>query len=239
MRLLVSVRNAIEAAAALAGGADVIDAKNPLAGALGAVSLETLGDIRLTVASRRPLTAALGDANDEATIERTAHMFALAGARFVKIGFAGVESDARVAGLLMAAIHGAKAASYECGVVPVAYTDTDRVASPRVASLIEVAWRTGADGLLFDTADKSGPGLRELIAPGILARWIADAHSADLFVALAGKLTADDLMFAQDAGADIAGVRGAACDGGRNGCVAVDKVRRLRALCGPSTAPDA
>ena len=45
MRLLVSVASATEASAALAGGADVIDAKNPLAGALGAVSVGVLREI--------------------------------------------------------------------------------------------------------------------------------------------------------------------------------------------------
>jgi len=234
MRLLVSVKNAAEASAALAGGADVIDAKNPLAGALGAVSLETLIDIRLTVARRRPVTAALGDAGDEATIERAAYTFAHAGARFVKIGFAGVTSDVRVAALLKAAVHGAKAASHDCGVVAVAYADADRVFGPPAASLVSVAGRTAVDGLLIDTADKSGPALRELIAAKTLAGWITEVHSAGLFVALAGKLTAEDLIFAADAGADIAGVRGAACEGGRTGSVAVEKVRQLRVICGPS-----
>ena len=37
MRLLVSVRSAAEARAALSGGADIIDAKEPSLGSLGAV----------------------------------------------------------------------------------------------------------------------------------------------------------------------------------------------------------
>jgi hypothetical protein len=57
-------------------------------------------------------------------------------------------------------------------------------------------------------------------------------------VVLAGKLTADDLPFARDAGADIAGVRGAACDGGRTGRVAARKVRLLQSLCAASAALD-
>ena len=50
MRLLVSVSSAAEASAALAGGADVIDAKDPLAGALGAVSADVLREIHAIVA---------------------------------------------------------------------------------------------------------------------------------------------------------------------------------------------
>ncbi len=42
MRLLVSVANAADAAAALAGGADLIDAKDPAGGALTAVAPDTV-----------------------------------------------------------------------------------------------------------------------------------------------------------------------------------------------------
>ena len=87
-------------------------------------------------------------------------------------------------------------------------------------------------GSLLDTVDKDGPGLRTLISPQALARWVERAHDAGLLVALAGKLAAEDLAYVRDAGADIAGVRGAACEGGRTGRVSAEKVRRLRTLCG-------
>jgi (5-formylfuran-3-yl)methyl phosphate synthase len=226
MRLLVSVASAAEASAALAGGADVIDAKDALAGALGAVSMEVLREIHAAVASRRPVTAALGDAADEAAIERAAREFAAAGAAFVKVGFSGIASAGRVAALTAAAVRGARAGSGG-GVVAVAYADADRAASLAPAALVEVAARAGAEGVLLDTADKGGPGLRGLVAPGALVAWVAEAHQTGLLVALAGKLTTDDLPFVRDAGADIAGVRGAACVGGRTGRVAADRVRLL------------
>ena len=72
MKLLVSVRNAIDASAALAGGADIIDAKEPASGALGAVDLATFQHIVAAVADARPVTAALGDAVDEQAIAHTA-----------------------------------------------------------------------------------------------------------------------------------------------------------------------
>ena len=85
MRLLVSVASAVEASAALAGGADVIDAKDPLAGALGAVSADVLREIQAVVSSARPLTAALGDATGEAAIECAARAFAAAGAAMASV----------------------------------------------------------------------------------------------------------------------------------------------------------
>jgi uncharacterized protein (UPF0264 family) len=80
---------------------------------------------------------------------------------------------------------------------------------------------------LLDTAIKSGPGLRHLIAPGILERWVAAAHGAGLIVAMAGKLTLDDLPVIRDTGADIAGVRGAACEAERSSRVVEARVRAL------------
>ena len=239
MRLLISVANASEASEALLGGADIIDAKDSLAGALGAVSLGVLREIHTAVAGARPLTAALGDAAWEAAIERAAAAFTEAGAAVVKVGFSGIRSTARAAALVAAAVRGARTGSGDrAGVVAVAYADADRVASLAPADLIKVAARAGADGVLIDTADKRGPGLLRLVTPDALATLVAQAHEAGLFVVLAGKLTADDLPFARDAGADIAGVRGAACDGGRTGRVAARKVRLLRSLCAASAALD-
>src|SRR5688572_26078519 len=88
MRLLVSVSNASEAAAALEGGADLIDAKDPLEGPLGAVSRDQLRGIYGAVAGARPVTAALGDATDERALERAAREFTADGASLVKVGFA-------------------------------------------------------------------------------------------------------------------------------------------------------
>src|SRR6266699_94506 len=70
------------------------------------------------------------------------------------------------------------------GVVAVAYGDVVRASSLGAATLVDVAAHTGAEGLLIDTWDKKGPGLRGLIAPGDLERLVAQAHRAGLFVAL-------------------------------------------------------
>jgi hypothetical protein len=226
MQLLVSVTDAEEAAAALAGGADIVDAKEPRAGALGAVTPAMLRHIRAVIGSTRTLTAAVGDAQDEESTERSAFTYRTAGAAFVKIGFAGTATSRRASALIEAAVRGAAA-----GVIAVAYADSNPAGSPPPEPLIEAAARGGAAGILLDTADKDGPGVRDLFSPGALTSWVAAAHGAGLLVAVAGKLTADDLSFARDAGADIAGVRGAACEGGRRGRVSIRRVRLLSQLC--------
>jgi uncharacterized protein (UPF0264 family) len=229
MRLLVSVANAAEASAALAGGADVIDAKDPRAGALGAVALDELRALHAVVGDARPMTAALGDATSEHDVERAARDYAAAGARLVKLGFAGTTEADRAERYLRAAVRGASGSAGH--VVAAAYADAGRVRSLEPFRLIDAAAAAGAAGVLLDTADKGGPGLRELIAPALLRAWVARARAAGLLVALAGKLTADDLEFAHASGADIAGVRGAACEAGRDSLISAERVRVLRGKC--------
>jgi uncharacterized protein (UPF0264 family) len=236
MRLLVSVRDAVEAAAARAGGADIIDAKDPASGALGAVDLATFRCIVAAVADARPVTAALGDAVDEVAIQRAAEEYARAGARFVKIGFAGIASHTRVVSLLAAARDGADA---DAGVIATAYADADHVASVNPFAMIDAAASAGATGILLDTADKHGPGLAGLMPPDRLYSWVSAARDARLLVALAGKLTADDFGLMNEAGADIVGVRGAACDSrGRTGQILAARVRALRSAVGRRSAAE-
>jgi len=217
MRLLVSVASPDDAREAVAGGADIIDAKDPSMGALGAVSLARLGDIRESVGGARPLTAALGDAVDEASTEALAAAYGEAGASLVKIGLLGTTNVTQAVMLASAAIRGAAKAAG--GVVVVAYADAPPTLSLRAHDVIAVAARAGAHGVLLDTLNKAGPGLVHLQSSLDLAQWVAAGHAARLEVAVAGKLTASDLSFVRDSGADIAGVRGAACAGGRSGIV--------------------
>jgi len=221
MRLLVSVFNNSEARAALEGGADIIDAKDPQQGALGAVSLDVFRRIRASVGNAVPVSAALGEAAHEAAIEAMAREFAIAGAAFVKIGFAGISDTARARLLLAAAVRGAP-------TKVVAVTYADRQGELSFIRLLDVGSTVGASGILIDTCEKSGPGLRHLIDAATLSAWISAASDAALTVAAAGKLTIDDLDWVRDCGADIAGVRGAACEGGRTGRVTAERVRLLQ-----------
>src|SRR5690349_2021023 len=61
MRLLVSVRSAQEVEAAVEGGAEIIDAKEPMRGSLGAVDAAELARIADAVPDGMPFSMALGD----------------------------------------------------------------------------------------------------------------------------------------------------------------------------------
>lgn len=235
MQLLVSVRDSEDATAALAGGADLIDVKDPAKDALGAADIDQFREVMATIAGVCPVTAALGDAIDAEQAGAIAAQFASAGATFVKIGFKGINDVPRIHEMLTSIIRSLRSAGAETGVVAVAYAES--VAAERIPllTLIEAAACAGARGVLVDTMDKSGPGLRDLLPRGALMRWAEAAHDAQLLFSVAGRLTEHDIEFARSTGADIAGVRSAVCEGGRSGPVVVDRVRRLRALCSTST----
>ena len=98
----------------------------------------------------------------------------------------------------------------------------------------DVASAAGVGVCLLDTAVKDGRGLLEWLDPDELAALVAEAHAAGLEIALAGALRADDLPAIRDTGADIAGVRSAACqDGRRTAPIDPARIARLRELCGP------
>jgi uncharacterized protein (UPF0264 family) len=82
-------------------------------------------------------------------------------------------------------------------------------------------------GVLVDTVRKDGAGLFRCLGRAALGSLVREARARSLLVALAGRITVDDLAFAYEAGAEIAGVRGAACDHGRAGRVRESRVRKL------------
>jgi uncharacterized protein (UPF0264 family) len=223
MRLLVSVRDASEATAALAGGAHIIDAKEPRHGSLGPVATPVLHSIAAAVAGAAPVSVALGDAG---TDDIAAGMQAAAdvSAAFAKVGFAGAQDHRRV-GRDIAAVTRLIAPT---ALILVAYADHEQAGAPSPDELIDLGGRLKAAGILLDTCDKRGPGLTAVMSKRALRAFVARAHAAGQLVALAGRLTTDDLEVVLDTGADIVGVRGAACDGGRAGVVSGARVHALR-----------
>jgi len=222
MRLLVSVRNATEAEAAVEGGADIVDAKEPAHGALGRVTDDVLKSIRAQVNGQAPVSVALGDVGSD-NIADAAAAAARADAAFVKIGFAGCRR-----GLGVDDLRTAVGAIGSAPLVLVVYADYDRAHAPLPEDVVSLAHETNAAGILLDTFDKHGPGLTTLMTLRALVSFVSTAKRAGQFVAVAGRLTIQDIEQVWDTGADIVGIRGAACEGGRNGIVVVDRIRMIR-----------
>ena len=151
--LLVSVRNGQEARLALAGGADLIDVKEPIRGALGAADPAVWADVLSAVAGAVPASVALGEVSEAC---EPAHRGTLSRFQFAKWGLADCRRHAdwlpRWAERL---------GWLPPGVTPVAvvYADWQRAESPPPEQIIEAAAGLGCGVVLFDTFDKQHGGL--------------------------------------------------------------------------------
>jgi uncharacterized protein (UPF0264 family) len=231
MRLLVSVRSAEEALAALAGGADIVDAKEPSRGSLGPVTAVTLRDIAAALPPTIPLSVALGDFDREETAAAAVAGVATVPGRvapvYYKLGFAGAAAAAAER-ILGSALDAARARADRPLIVAAAYADYEEALAPAPDFVTIAAARLGAAGVLLDTRIKDGRDLLHWMPPARLRGWISDARAAGLLTAIAGSLGGQALRLAASCGADVVGVRGAVCEGGRSGVLGVELVRAVK-----------
>ena len=237
MKLLVSVTDAREARVAVEAGVDIVDVKNPDEGSLGAPAPGVIERVREVVPAERPVSAAIGDLpNLPGTAALAALGAARSGAGYVKVGLWGTSTEDEAVALLSAvrdAVDGGVA------VIAAAYADAERVPGGPLppGAVVAAARRARVGGCLVDTALKDGRGLFEWLGPERLAALVAEGHAAGLEMALAGALRAEDLETVRATGADIAGVRSAACQDGRRAApLDAGRIGRLRALCSGGVA---
>ena len=231
MQLLVSVRSADEVGPALAGGADIIDAKEPDRGSLGAVDRDVLSRILQRVPDDRGVSVALGDVSRPEEVGAAIHGLELpqrTSRTYLKLGFAGVRSPDQIGLLIEHAVSVTSRMAAPPRIVAVAYADSERAGTMPPALILSLAEAAGAAAVLLDTHGKDGRGLLEWLPSGALVDWVALARQAGLLAALAGSLRPRDLALVGRAHPDVVGVRGAVCSGGRQGQVSEDRVRRFR-----------
>lgn len=231
MQLLVSVRSADEVGPALAGGADIIDAKEPDRGSLGAVDRDVLSRILQRVPDDRGVSVALGDVSRPEEVGAAIHGLELpqrTSRTYLKLGFAGVRSPDQIGLLIEHAVSVTSRMAAPPRIVAVAYADSERAGTMPPALIPSLAEAAGAAAVLLDTHGKDGRGLLEWLPSGALVDWVALARQAGLLAALAGSLRPGDLALVGRAHPDVVGVRGAVCSGGRQGRVSEDRVRRFR-----------
>jgi (5-formylfuran-3-yl)methyl phosphate synthase len=220
-KFLASVANAAEAALALGAGSDLIDVKNPIAGALGAAPLEEIRVIASLVQKRAPVSATIGDLPmDPDRIVAAVRATAATGVDFVKIGvFAEGDACATIKSLRNLTEGGVKLAA-------VLFADQ----RPDF-SLIDVMADAGFVAVMVDTAGKKSGRLTDCLDTDQLAAFIARARSRGLLAGLAGSLRADDVPTLLPLRPDVLGFRGALCVGSdRTASMNGDKVRAIRQL---------
>lgn len=219
--------DASEVAAAVAGGADIVDVKDPAGGPLGAPAPHMIHAVRAAVFPPRLVSAALGDAAEFSdTLAAVARGAAMCGVDFVKVGLVG--QSHRAGALLRAVVEAAGEARSDTRVVAVAYADAEQVGAVSPFSVPALAAAAGAHVVMLDTAIKNGNSLLAHLQEPSLSRFIAAARDAGLWVGLAGSLGAAEIERVRELEPDVVGVRGSACRGGRVGRVDAALVKRLR-----------
>ncbi len=253
IRLLVSVTNGHEAAEAISGGADIIDAKDPSRGALGAVDPDAWTGIWRACPYPIQTSAALGDLGDPPPAD-TLMAAGIEPPTYIKVGLAGFPelSFAQSAlarftadqpgsdqpehpSPLPGARHERVRSGFSSRLIVAGYADHARAKSPPPEQLPELARAVGARGCLLDTHLKDGSCLLDWIDAARLQRFVEDCHSHDLLCALAGSLNADHFPEVAAFAPDLIGVRGAACDGDRVG----GRVTRARVFSLANTLAEA
>jgi uncharacterized protein (UPF0264 family) len=227
--LLVSVRSASEALRALAGGAALIDVKEPLRGALGRATDDVIGEVVGAVGAVRPVSAALGEWEEA---ERTIPPFSLT---YVKWGLAGCgpRQDWRT-GLARMLQRQEKPR-----IVLTAYADWECAGAPAIEEVFALAREHPDSVVMLDTCCKDAsqsslqrrPTLLDWLSVAGIEDWCARCREARIRIALAGSLGEEEIEQLLPARPDWFAVRGAVCDAGdRHAAVQIFKVRRLAEL---------
>ncbi len=217
---LASVASVQEARVVLAAGADVVDLKAPARGVLGALPVAVVREAVGFVAGRTTVSAATGDLPPDPALVRDAVRGArAAGVDIVKVGLFG---PARRREVLRALGVEARAGT---SIVVVLFADRE---ADLTADLAEIA-RQGLHGVMLDTCDKAGRGLRTYRRDEALGRFVTVARGLGLQTGLAGSLVAADIGPLLALAPDYLGFRGALCgDRGRQGAIDPDAVLDIR-----------
>ncbi|CAO3427125.1 (5-formylfuran-3-yl)methyl phosphate synthase [Azospirillum endophyticum] len=221
---LASVANAAEISLILPTAPDILDLKDPAAGALGAWDA---GDIAavvrdLAVLRQRPrLSATIGDhpMRPDAVVP-AARRIASTGVDFVKIGFAPDGAPDRcIDALAPLAAEGAR-------LIAVLFADlwpNDPCCLP-----IDRLAAAGFRGAMLDTSGKRH-GLRHHWSDAQLGAFVSCARAHRLLTGLAGSLRVSDIPALRALSPDYLGFRGALCGGERTAGIDLQAVTRVAA----------
>ena len=231
VNLLVSVRSPQEALAALDGGADIIDVKEPTQGSLGRSESNVVAEITDLVHSRSPgtiVSAALGEVAESPRSEAI-DLTQAARLDLVKSGLSGLHQ-----GLVpwQDAWHRFRenvvVTRPTTQWVAVAYADAQRSRSPHAVDVLDEGHRIGCPVLLIDTFQKDGTSLLDWVATRELDRIRCRTRDYGMKMVLAGQITTTLLPEVLAVDPDIIAVRGAVCEyGNRGATVTAERVRQL------------
>ncbi len=221
--------NIVEARAALAGGADILDVKNPKEGSLGANFPWAIRAVVDLAGGKVPVSATIGDLDYKpGTASLAALGAAVSGADYIKAGLLGIKTQEEALEMLEGIVKAVKDFDPGKKVVAAGYSDYARVNSISPMLLPAAAAKAGADLVMVDTAIKDGKSTFEFMSEQGLLDFISLGHAEGLEVALAGTIGFEHLEMLKRLNPDIIGVRGIVCGGDRRSAIRAELVEKLR-----------
>jgi uncharacterized protein (UPF0264 family) len=225
-QLLISVCTLAEAEMALAQGADIIDLKNPHAGALGALPLSDIRTIvacinQQPMANRRLTSATLGDLpmRAEQLLPQLEQVIAT-GVGIVKIGF--FASD-NYHGCLQALLPFTRAGHQ---LIAVLFAETDYP-----DSLLAEIKQAGFLGVMLDTQIKNGLSLFDHYNNEQASEFAKQVAAQGLQLGLAGSLRSGHLSAAKNLHPHYIGFRGGVCVANqRISTLDAEKIKQIRKM---------
>jgi uncharacterized protein (UPF0264 family) len=224
--LLVSVRSAAEVVAALDGGADIIDVKEPAKGALAPAEAEVVAAVLDAVDGRVPVSAALGEWSPNAITE--AHWHLELPLQYVKWGLAGY---AHTPGWGEDLLDTRRELPIGTEMVMVAYADWERAKSVPPAEVAKFAKRFRFKAFLLDTWGKDGKTLLDFMTAKEVAELVDGLKRVYTTVAVGGSLRPEQLKQLKGVVPDYFAVRTSACAASkRDGAIDATRVRKWKEL---------
>lgn len=211
--MLASVTSSAEAEIVLNEMVEVIDLKNPLKGALGALNKDIVIDVVNLVNKRATTSATIGDVNqcDPELLEKIQQM-AATGVDIVKVGLFSSTPNQYFINTIY------KACEQGISVVIVLFAE-DYSGIESISELLNL----NIKGIMLDTKNKNGRRLRDILSDETLKEFIRAARNNQLLTGIAGSLKYDDIGVLLSLESDYLGFRGALCSEG-------DRVNQLDKL---------
>ena len=218
--MLASIASVAEAGIALDERADIIDAKDPHAGSLGALDTGKVSGIVQAVTGAVPVSATVGDVQpDDPRLLQHIDKMAATGVNLVKVGLFHSQPTER----FIRAIQ--QAAGNKINLVIVLFAE-DYLGMESFEPLLQ----TGIQGILLDTKTKKGKSLPAILPAKVLRHFIETVKSHALLTGLAGSLRYQDIETLLGFAPDYLGFRGALCaENSRTSRIDRRRVKKIRA----------
>jgi uncharacterized protein (UPF0264 family) len=183
-------------------GAHLVDAKDPAAGALGALSPSAIRTIVDAVGDRSVTSAVAGEPETWADLAARVRSVASTGVGLVKVALPSWEGDTSVG--IVETLR-----SLPCPVIAALFAEDYLTA--RVVPDLAAA---GFSGAMIDTRTKTGQRLPDLVTASELDAFLRCCEEHGLMTGLAGSLRISDIRTLAALGPDYLGFRGGLCEGG-------------------------